>query len=184
VNDQRPPSQPARVSLRSRAAAWDQQRSARLRLLPDRALGYGLAWLGAHLGDGYLWFTLAALGLWLGGGPLRRGLLLWVISMAVGAIITTSTKFILRRQRPQEQSGFYSVKYDQHSFPSGHATRMGTVAVWGAIRFPGLAWAAIGLALWTAWSRVALGIHFLLDVIIGLGIGAVASLLVFALAGH
>jgi undecaprenyl-diphosphatase len=166
------------------AAAWDRRTSARLRGVTRRRAGFGLAWLGAHLGDGYLWFTLAGLGLWLGDEGLRRGVLRWIISMAIGGIITTSTKFILRRKRPEEQDGFYSVKYDRHSFPSGHATRMGTIAAWGSILFPGLAWAAIGVALWTAWSRVALGIHFLLDVVIGLGIGVVTSLLVLVIMGR
>ena len=168
---------------RSRVGAWDRAVSARLQVTRDARLPFGLAWLGAHLGDGYLWFALAALGLWLGDDSLRRGVLLWIISMTVGGSLTTSSKFILRRQRPQEQKGFYSVKYDRHSFPSGHATRMGTVAVWGALLAPDFAWAAIGVSLWTAWSRVALGVHFLLDVVIGLAIGAVTSLLIFTIAG-
>ena len=126
---------------------------------------------------------MAALGLWLGDDPLRRGVLLWIISMAVGGSLTTSSKFILRRQRPQEQHGFYSVKYDRHSFPSGHATRMGAVATWGAILFPGYAWVFIGVSLWTAWSRVALSVHYLLDVVIGLTIGVATSLLIFAVTG-
>lgn len=179
-SNRRPPARIDRNWLQL-AAAWDREASARLRVSPDRGAAFGLAWLGAHLGDGYLWFSLAGLSLWLGDEALRGGVLRWIISMAIGGMITTSTKFILRRQRPEEQDGFYSVKYDRHSFPSGHATRMGTIAAWGSILFPGLAWAAIGVALWTAWSRVALGIHFLLDVVIGLGIGVVTSLLVLVI---
>lgn len=178
-----PSQQTDRRTWRSRIGAWDRARSARLVVTRHGDARYGLAWLGAHLGDGYLWFTLAALGLWLGDDPLRRGVLLWIISMAVGGSLTTSSKFILRRQRPQEQHGFYSVKYDRHSFPSGHATRMGAVATWGAILFPGYAWVFIGVSLWTAWSRVALSVHYLLDIVIGLTIGVATSLLIFAVTG-
>ncbi len=175
-----PPSPPG--AWRQRVGALDRRWSARLRVGRPAGPRYRLAWLGAHLGDGYLWFGLAALALLQADPVLRRNTLLWILSMAIAGAITTSTKFILRRQRPQKQSGFYSVKYDQHSFPSGHATRMGTIAVWGAVFLPGFAWAALAIALWTAWSRVALGVHYLADVAIGLAIGALTSLVVLTCA--
>jgi len=72
--NRRPPARIDRDWLHL-AAAWDRKASARLRVSPDRGAAFGLAWLGAHLGDGYLWFTLAGLGLWLGDEVLRRGVL-------------------------------------------------------------------------------------------------------------
>lgn len=157
----------------------DRHLSARLQLRERRGASYRLAWLGAHLGDWYVWVLVAVVALWLGDVTLRRGLWGWIISMVIAGVITTSIKFVLQRRRPHEQGGFYSVKYDQHSFPSGHATRMGTIATWGLILFPGWGWLLVGLAVWTSWSRVALRVHYPADVIGGLLVGCVVSILVW-----
>lgn len=166
-------------TLRQVLGQSDRYLSARLQLANRQGAAYRLAWLGAHLGDGYVWVVVAVVALWLGDAALRRGLWGWIISMAVAAAITTFTKFVLQRRRPHDQMGFYSVRYDQHSFPSGHATRMGTIATWGPLLLPGWGWLLVGLAVWTAWSRVALRVHFLADVVIGLLIGCLVSLLVW-----
>ena len=157
----------------------DRRLSARVQLDEPSGVTYRLAWLGAHLGDGYLWVVVAALALWLGDAAQQRGTWGWIISMAIAAAITTSTKFVLQRRRPHTQGGFYSVKYDQHSFPSGHATRMGTIAVWGLLLLPGWGWLLVVLAVWTSWSRVALRVHFLADVVSGLLVGCLVSLVVW-----
>lgn len=178
MNDQTESTEGSRT-LRQVLGDADRRLSARLQLDEQRGAAYRLAWLGAHLGDGYLWVAVAAVALWLGDAALRRGILGWIISMAVAGAVTTSTKFILQRRRPHEQDGFYSVRYDQHSFPSGHATRMGTIATWGLLLFPGWGWLLAALAAWTSWSRVALRVHYLADVVSGLVIGSLVSLLVW-----
>lgn len=170
--------------LRQVIGEADRRFSARLQVDASRRVAYRVAWWGAHLGDGYVWIAVAVAALWFGDAALRRGIAGWIISMVVAGAITTSTKFVLRRRRPHDQDGFYSVKYDQHSFPSGHATRMGTIAVWGLLLIPGWGWLLVLLAAWTSWSRVALRVHYLLDVISGLVIGSVVSWVVwFVLAG-
>jgi len=100
----------------------------------------------------------------------------WVLSAIVGAVITYTIKFAVRRSRPREIGGFYSMRYDVHAFPSGHATRMGTVAVWGSVLFPGWAPLFVGVSLWCILSRAALGVHYLGDVLVGFLIGAGVSL--------
>lgn len=159
----------------------DRRLSARLQIEPRQRLAYRLAWMGAHLGDGYVWVVVGIAAIWLGDAALRRGIVGWIISMVAAGAITTSTKFMLHRRRPHDQDGFYSVKYDKHSFPSGHATRMGTIAVWGLLLFAGWGWLLAGLAAWTSWSRVALRVHYALDVLSGLLIGGVVSLIVWRL---
>ncbi len=181
MKPEQPPADQPRLGTRLRRAIGDADRqlSARLQLDDRQRFAFRLAWWGAHLGDGYVWFVVALAALWLGDVALRRGILGWIISMALAGAITTSTKFVLRRRRPHEQGGFYSVKYDQHSFPSGHATRMGTIAVWGLLLFSGWGWLLVGLAAWTSWSRVALRVHYLLDVVSGLLVGGVVSWVVW-----
>ncbi len=137
--------------------------------------------LGAHLGDGPLWLLLWMAGLWYwrGQGHMTRGILAWVGSAALAAAVTYGIKFTVRRRRPQEIGGFYSRRYDAHAFPSGHATRMGTVAIWGTVLFP--QWAPLFwvVSLWCILSRAALGVHYLGDVVVGFLIGAGVSLLVW-----
>ena len=63
----------------------------------------------------------------------------------------------------------------QHSFPSGHATTAGMMAllaiyVWKAK--PALGWSVFTLFLLAAYGRVYGGVHFPLDVVTGFGIGA------------
>ena len=138
--------------------------------------------VGAHLGDGPLWLLL-----WLGWAwwfrqdSVRLGLVVaWVASAIVGAIITYSIKFGVKRRRPQQIGGFYSTRYDKHAFPSGHATRMGTVAFWGSILFPALAPLFILVSLWCILSRAALGVHYLGDVLVGFLIGLTVSVVIWA----
>ncbi len=164
---------------RQRLVAWDVRLSSRLRV-DKRPWLRRLATVAAHFGDGPLWFVLWAAGIVWFPEPTRRHIVLWVGASLAAAVVTYSIKFTLKRPRPAEVRGFYSRTYDRHAFPSGHATRMGTLPVFGAWIFPGLIplfWAVSVLCL---WARVALGIHFLADVLVGWLIGAVVSLLVLA----
>lgn len=157
---------------------WDERITQALQVDRGHPL-HPLAVVGAHVGDGPLWIALWGLGLWYywgGDAVIRRGILLWVLSSILGTIVTYSIKFVVRRQRPREVRGFYSRTYDAHAFPSGHATRMGTVALWGSSLFP--AWAPLfwAISLWCVTSRAALGVHYVGDVVAGFLIGALTSL--------
>ncbi len=156
---------------------WDRAISRRW-----RQVGQGRArrWavLGAHLGDGWVWVLLLLLMLLLLPSTRRPWVWRWAISMAVAGGITTSLKFLWRRQRPSQIGGFYSQDYDRHSFPSGHATRMGTVVVYMPLLLSRWGWLSLPIALWVGWSRVVLGVHYLLDIVVGMALGIVVSLVV------
>ena len=74
------------------------------------------------------------------------------------------------------------LEFDRHSFPSGHATRIGgLMVVLGAMASP---WGATALVLWgltVGVSRVALGVHYAGDIAAGILLGALlgAGLLLF-----
>jgi undecaprenyl-diphosphatase len=157
-----------------RLAEWDRAISRRWQRGSE---GRAQAWavVGAHLGDGWLWIATMALALAFLPEARRPLVWRWALAMAVTGAITTTLKFLWRRQRPNERNGFYSVAYDPHSFPSGHAGRMGTVAVFVPALFPGWGAAVLIVVGWVAWARVAIGIHYLLDVATGLAVGAVVS---------
>jgi undecaprenyl-diphosphatase len=160
-------------------AAW----SSRLSLTNRPLWLRNLAAVLAHSGDS--WFILAGLLIvYIVGDPFWRS---WSVMLA-GVIIALAgfvlaIKFIFRRQRPAGEWGVIYRKTDPHSFPSGHAARSALIAV--LILAWGPAWLAWPLLLWAplvSIARVALGVHFLSDVIagalIGIGAGILAGLIV------
>jgi undecaprenyl-diphosphatase len=91
-------------------------------------------------------------------------------------------KLVVRRRRPEGEWGAIYRNTDPHSFPSGHAARAILLAVLAVAWGPW--WLAAVLLLWAplvALSRVAMGLHYLSDVVagavLGLAAGGVAILL-------
>lgn len=151
-----------------------------------------------QLGD--LWFYFLVLsGIYLSGerlpglrGTVDRRLAAYLVALALGAAaLTTALKGTFAFPRPPGAGtaeladlfpaplrGLYAVAAtaDGHSFPSGHAT--GAAVVWvGAATVVGVgsrrtryavAGAVAGLV---ALSRVVIGVHFAVDVVVGLVLG-------------
>jgi undecaprenyl-diphosphatase len=91
-------------------------------------------------------------------------------------------KLVVRRRRPEGEWGAIYRNTDPHSFPSGHAARAILLAVLAVAWGPW--WLAAVLLPWAplvALSRVAMGLHYLSDVVagavLGLAAGGVAILL-------
>jgi undecaprenyl-diphosphatase len=164
-----------------RLESLDQRWSLALRVDAHR-LGRSIASIAAHLGDGPLWLLLWLAGIIFFPPPRRWQIALWLAASIIAAVITYAIKFSLKRPRPQEIDGFYNKGYDRHAFPSGHATRMGTLPLFGAWIFPEYALLFWFVSLICIWARVALGVHYLGDVIVGWFIGAAVSLLLILAA--
>ena len=87
-------------------------------------------------------------------------------------------KFIVRRKRPEGDWGGIYRKTDPYSFPSGHAARgllIGVVAM-GL----GPVWFGITLIIWgplVGLSRIAMGVHYLSDVLAGWVVGILLGLI-------
>ncbi len=145
----------------------------------------------AHLGDGpFVMATLAVVYLagWAGGdASLCRMVGLSLLVVVAVAAVVTAIKFSVRRQRPRPPGEFVTLAYDAYSFPSGHSARLAALAVSVGFFFPGLAWLLILVALLVALARVAVGIHYVGDIVVGLGLGIVVAwevlYLVLLLAG-
>ncbi len=126
----------------------------------------------AHSGDSWYWLAGLAL-LWLvGNGFWRARAIVLAGVVVVTAAVVLAVKFLVRRQRPAGEWGAVYRGSDPHSFPSGHAARAGMLAVmvWGL----GPVWLAVLLTVWAplvGLARVALGVHFLLDIAAGYLIG-------------
>lgn len=138
--------------------------------------------LGAHLGDGPLWFVVGGILLIWSSDFIRAVTLVAVVAVLISTGISTVTKYAVRRRRPQELTEFYALKHDRYSFPSGHATRMAAITVVAGHFYPALAPIGYALAALVAMCRIAVGVHYTSDVIIGLLIGlAGASCVLLAL---
>lgn len=137
----------------------------------------------AHSGDS--WFWLAGLGLlwWLGTDYWKGTALIMIVAILLTALVVFVVKLAVRRRRPEGEWGKFYRSTDPHSFPSGHAVR----AVMLAVVMLGLGplWLGLLLLVWAplvGLARVAMGVHYLSDVLagvfLGLMVGAVVLLVV------
>jgi len=166
-----------------RILEFDYRASSRLRLEETRGFLRNLMVFFAHSGDS--WFWLAAL------------ILIWIFTeglwhtlaalMAVGllglAALVMLIKFTVRRRRPEGEWGAIYRNTDPHSFPSGHAAR----AVFLAVLALGLGplWFGLLLLVWAplvALARVALGVHYLSDIVVGMLLGLLAGLVMLGIS--
>lgn len=68
---------------------------------------------------------------------------------------------------------------DQYSFPSGHTTGAFTIGVMVSLFCPSATFIFISLASLVGISRIYLGVHYPSDVLAGVILGSISSLLVF-----
>lgn len=136
----------------------------------------------AHSGDSWFWLAAMAL-IWLfSDGRLRSWSLAMAAAIFATALLVMALKFTIRRRRPEGAWGAIYRRTDPHSFPSGHAAR----AVLIAVLFAGWGPAAVApvIFLWAplvVLARVAMGVHYLSDVLAGALLGFAAGLLALAL---
>ena len=136
-----------------------------------RILGLGLA----HSGDMPIWIVLLA---W------KTRAVVTFAGLVLVEIVVIGIKMIVRRRRPPGTEGMIYRKADPFSFPSGHAARAVLLSLLALRMGPSAAFVAI--VLWSplmVLSRIAIGIHYVLDVIAGAILGAFLTALVFFLAG-
>jgi len=137
-----------------------------------------LAAILAHSGDS--WFLLFGLVIvWILGSEDMQGI---AVAMGVGIIVTAIVvmliKFTVRRRRPEGEWGNIYRRTDPHSFPSGHAARAAMLTVMAFGLGPG--WLSVLFFVWACaviLARVAMGVHFLSDVLAGALFGSLMGLI-------
>jgi undecaprenyl-diphosphatase len=139
---------------------------------------YGALSLSANYG--LLWFGIAAVP-WLAGAAHGARTFVFVAgSVLATEWITYGVKVVFGRRRPaavDSTLGGHIPLPRSHSFPSSHASMgMAGLLTMGSL-YP--AWLP-ALALLTAalcFSRVYMGVHYLLDVLAGVALGSVLGVL-------
>src|SRR5258705_288616 len=144
-----------------------------------------------RLGDGWLWYALAAL-LLVFGGPQRFAAVSAAASAALaGVAVFKILKSLSHRQRPCQLEPHCWSKVlppDKFSFPSGHTMTAFSIALVVSYFYPALEGTLFFVAFSIAVSRIVLGMHFLSDVLAGivlgiaLGCAAITALASFGLA--
>ena len=158
----------------------DARVSAHMRVAERPGLIRTVAAVLAHSGDSWFWWAGLAILWWRGNAFWRPWALTVLLSIIALAVIVLVVKFSIRRRRPEGEWGAFYRNTDPHSFPSGHAARAALIAVLAIGLGPW--WLAILLCLWmplVSLARVAMGVHYLSDVVAGAVLGGIAGGIVF-----
>ncbi len=159
-----------------RVVDWDRRLSARLTLSRQARFRRKGAVLGAHLGDSLLWLGLGLLALMLGNAAVREMVFVTALAVLLSVGSVTLVKPRLRRQRPRsDMKGLFWDRFDRYSFPSGHAARTASIAIVMGLNYPRYAPPLFLLPFIVGLCRIALGIHYLSDILVGLLIGFIFS---------
>jgi undecaprenyl-diphosphatase len=157
----------------------DARLSAQMRVAERPGRLRTVAAICAHSGDSWFWGAGLVVLWWLGDLFWRSWALTVLLSIIVLAGFVLAIKFSIRRRRPEGEWGAIYRSTDPHSFPSGHAARAMLIAVLAIGLGPG--WLAILLCIWmplVALARVAMGVHYLSDVVAGVLLGTIAGVVV------
>lgn len=154
-------------------ARWSQ----RLRIAEKPGALRTLAAVLAHSGDSWFWLAGLALVWWLGAPYWKSRALALAAAVLVTAVLVMAVKFTVRRRRPAGKWGAVYRSTDPHSFPSGHAARAVMLAV--LMMALGPVWLGVLLLVWSplvALARVAMGVHYLSDVVAGGVVGIIMGI--------
>jgi undecaprenyl-diphosphatase len=156
----------------------DARLSNQMRVAEKPGALRAIAVVFAHSGDSWFW-AIGLIAMWISGNSFWKEwafVQLGCISLLAAMVLLI--KFRVRRQRPVGEWGRIYRNTDPHSFPSGHAARAFLIATIAAGLGPG--WLAVALWIWAplvALARVAMGVHYLSDVLAGALLGILVALI-------
>lgn len=156
----------------------DIEWSQRMLIPEDKRFLRSILSLISHSCDSWYWLAGLLL-IWIfTQGSVRQMAVFMAFSMVLLAVIVLGIKFVIKRPRPEGLFGQVYRETDPHSFPSGHAARAMAIAI--IVTTFGKPWLSVLVFLWAflvGYSRVALALHYLSDVIVGWLVGLLSGLL-------
>jgi membrane-associated phospholipid phosphatase len=163
------------MSLRT-ILEWDARLSEKMRVAERPGALRAIAVLFAHSGDSWFWWVALLIGWFYSNSAWKQWEVAEFVGIGVLAALVMMIKFRVRRKRPEGEWGSIYRNTDPHSFPSGHAARAFLIAVVASALAP--AWLAILLWVWAplvSIARVAMGVHYISDVVAGAILGVVIA---------
>jgi undecaprenyl-diphosphatase len=133
-------------------------------------------------GDGWLWYVMAIAVLFFGGPDRFVAVAAMAMAVGIGVAAFLVLKRSTGRKRPCALEPHCWAKLlppDRFSFPSGHSITAFAVALSLGHFYPSLMVGLLFCAFSVAISRIILGMHFLSDVVVGSGLGALLGYLAF-----
>jgi membrane-associated phospholipid phosphatase len=170
--------------MRQKLLELDLRLTASLRIAERPGFLRSFAVVLAHSGDSWFWGLGLILVLLFGAPGWKWRAMILLLGTLFTAVVVFLVKLIVRRQRPEGQWGSIYRSTDPHSFPSGHAARALMLAVTAAGLGP--VTFAMVLALWAplvSLARVAMGVHYLSDVLAGALLGGAIGLFLLLVVG-
>jgi undecaprenyl-diphosphatase len=162
---------------------FDARLSNQMRVAEQPGLLRNIFIFFAHSGDSWFWgLGLVLLWLFTKEPAWKQWAVIQFGGVSALAVIVMTLKFIIRRRRPEGEWGGIYRNTDPHSFPSGHAARAFLIAVVATALGP--TWVGIILWIWAplvALARVAMGVHYVSDILAGMVVGILIALLGLAI---
>jgi membrane-associated phospholipid phosphatase len=154
----------------------DARLSSQMRMAEKPGALRAIAVFLAHSGDSWFW-AIGLFAIWISGDSFWKE---WAVvqfgSISLLVIMVLAIKFRIKRKRPEGEWGRIYRLTDPHSFPSGHAARAFLIATIATGLGP--SWLAMALWIWAplvALARVAMGVHYLSDIVAGALFGILAA---------
>lgn len=156
----------------------DARLSSQFRVAEKPGFLRNLAIFFAHSGDSWFWFPALIIA-WLFSDPdWKKWETVEFFGIAGLAVVVLAVKLLVKRKRPEGEWGGIYRNTDPLSFPSGHAARAFLIAVVGTALAP--LWLALALWVWAplvAFARVAMGVHYLSDILAGAALGIIVGVI-------
>lgn len=167
------------ISTREQITQIDHRWTARIQMAARAGWVRMIASVLAHSGDSWIWLLGLGAVFFLSEEVWRSWALIIILSILFVGLIVGLIKLIVRRERPDGDWGQIYRRTDPYSFPSGHAARATLLAVFAFAWGP--PWLAMLFLLWTiavSLARIAMGLHYVSDVLMGVLIGGASAVVI------
>ncbi|MCG3227265.1 MAG: phosphatase PAP2 family protein [Candidatus Heimdallarchaeota archaeon] len=168
------------VAILDKLSMWDKKITTKIAAKSPKRKK--LASFFAISGNALPWFIISFLFFIFDLFMSRNVNLLQMFLAATCGLTTSSIKYLTRRQRPDEVlAKQYAADIDHWSFPSGHTGRMFSLAITLTLFYPRVGWVFLIWAIAVSYGRIALQIHWFLDIVGGAIIGTIWGVIGYVL---